>query len=322
MKHFPKLLLCLALFVFIFSCNKNDAPFECAVPAIVPHEPYSDPVWHPNGQLLGFNHKPLAGVSENGIPPCKWFMNYIKPDSVGFYLINRDGTGFKRVTSFYLQAPSWSPDGKWLAFSLGPNIYKMPFDGTIFDTTKIIKLTTSGGNYYPGWTSNSDTIYYDSNNDAPAGTSFYSIWKMTSDGSGKLRVTLSAGVGDTRQPFIGSDNRVYYVGYSKSQPEILSMYKDGTTQIQITNNGKNGARRNPKHYKGKVFFWDGRLFSTPVTQYIPEEIALSGETYDISRNGEIVYPTFEYGILDKRFGTLWLINATGNNKTQLTFNHY
>lgn len=315
-----------AFFLLLFiSCKKNDTKNpECVTPAIYPFEPYTMPAWHPNGELIGFNHSPLAGVSENGTAPCIWYMNSIKSESTGFYLINKDGTGFKRCTNFILNTPSWSPDGNWIAFSSPPNIYKMRFDGNNFDTAHIIQLTDSGGNFFPCWDTQGDTIYFDSNNDSPQGTSFYSIWKMSSDGLGKTRLTQSAGIGDTRQPF-ARDNLIYYVGSALSQPEIFSMNKDGSNQTQVTFNGKNGTRRSPKYYQNKIYFWDAGIYATPLTNYASVKICNAGgydPPFDISATGEIVYETFEFGIKDRRFGTLWIINADGSNNRQLTFNNF
>ncbi len=291
-------------------------------PQIVPFQPYSDPVWNPNGQLLGFNHPPQVGVFADGTPPCIWYMNSVNQDSAGFYLMNKDGTGFRRASNFCLNTPSWSPDGNWVAFSVPPNIYKMRFDGNTFDTSHIIQLTDSGANFYPAWTLNSDTIYYDSNNDAPVGTSFYSIWKMANDGTGKARITQSEGVGDTRQPFVSSDDRIYYVGYALDQSEIFSMNKNGSNPVQLTFNSKNGIRRTPEFNKGKLFFWDAAIFTTPINQYLPKEICKGAETYAISNNGEVLYVNAEYGIKDKRYCTIWIMNADGSNKRQLTFNNF
>jgi len=300
----------------IFSCRKKNVTSECAAPAIVPFQPYSDPVWHPNGQLLGFNHSPLAGVFQNGTGPCIWYMNTIKPDSTGFYLMNKDGTDFRRVTNFKLSAPSWSPDGNWLAFSLGSNIYKMQFNGITFDTSHLIQLTNSGGNFFPNWTTNSDTIYFDSNN-GTSGQGYY-VWKMASDSSGK------SGIPNTgRQPYIGSDNLIYFVRGASGQPEIFSMNKNGSNVLQLPFNGRNGVRRSPGYYQNKVFFWDGGLFSTATTVYEAKELSkATGESYAISKNGEIVYSNFEFGITDRRCGTLWIMNTDGSNKKQLTFNNY
>ncbi len=311
------------LAILFYSCKKdgNDTPF-CVTPLVIPYQPYLNPVWHPNAVLLGFNYQPLSGVYKNGTEPCVWYMNSIKADSVGFYIMNKNGTGLKRVTNYMLGAPSWSPDGTSIAFSLGPNIYKMPFNGSTFDTSQIVPLTNIGGNFYPSWTQNSDSIYFDSNNNAPLGTSFYSIWKMASNGSGKTRLTQSAGIGDTRQPFVGSDNKIYYVGYYLNQPEIFSMNKDGTSITQLTNNGSKGVRRYPKYYSGKLFYWDARLYYSQPNLFVPQELTICNETYDISNNGSVVYIYSERNIPDRRFGTLWTMNIDGTNKQQITFNNY
>src|SRR5882672_510198 len=95
--------LLFVFFIFLalaFSCKKSNRISDCTLPAIVPFQPYSDPVWHPNGQLLGFNHTPLVGIETAGIAPCTWYGYLGQQDSAGFYLMNKDGTGLKRVTSF------------------------------------------------------------------------------------------------------------------------------------------------------------------------------------------------------------------------------
>jgi Tol biopolymer transport system component len=249
-------------------------------------------------------------------------MNIAIQDSAGFYIMNRDLSGFKRVTNYFLSAPVWSPDGKWLAFSLGSNIYKMPFNGSVFDTSKIVQLTVSNGNFNPTWTAGSDSIIFDSNNLPSGTTGFYSIWKMASDGTGKTNLFHSSSTGDSRQPYTGNDGRIYFINYILSEPEVFSITQAGTTKTQITFNSKNSLRRSPAYFQGVVYFQDIGLSSTPVATYTPKEIAKAIDSYTISSSGEIVYATTEFGIYDKMFGTLWIMNADGSNNRQLTFNHY
>lgn len=312
-------LLFLVFIILSFSCRKNKSKGPiCVDLMIVPYQPYSSPVWHPNGVLLGFNHTPQVGVFEYGRPPCQWYMNAVNRDSLGFYLMNKDGTGFRRVTDFYLLDPAWSPDGEWVAFMQNAQIYKMHFDGYNFDTANIIQLTANGSNFYPSWTANSDTIYYDSN-EGTKGQGYY-LWKIASDGSGNE----NEGFPNTgRQPFVTNSNLVYFIRGILGQPEIFSMNKNGLDIRQVTFNGRYGLRQAPKFSKGKLFFWDVAIIATPVNQFLPVEVCNATlSAYDISKNGKILYVTDEYGIQDKRFGTIWICDSNGSHKRQLTFNNH
>ena len=307
---------------FLFAkCKKDPSDNNCIIPQIIPLQPYFYPVWHPNGQLLGFNHTPLAGIGANGTSPCVWYSYSGKQDSTGFYIMNKNGTGFKRITNYHLYDPAWSPDGNWIAFSLGSNIYKMRYTGTGFDTANIIQLTNGGGNFHPSWTANSDTIYFDSNVNSPAGTSFYSIWKMAGDGNGKLQISSPGTYG--REPFVASNNLIYYFYYSGQQPEIFSMKKDGSNQTQVTFNGQYGNRDTPKYYQGSLFYIDNGTLRKVNASGLDIKLVNPSVTYDISSSGEIVYGKFDYGLnYDKQKGTLWIMNADGTNNRQLTFNNF
>lgn len=303
------------LMLLFLGCKKDKTNnFDCIMPAIVPFQPYSYPVWHPNGEIIGFNYTPLAGIGINGTAPCIWNSYFPKSDSTGFYIMNKDGTGRKRITNYNLYDPAWSPDGDWIAYSQGPQIFKIRFIGNGFDTANVIQLTNNGANFFPNWAINSDSIYYDSN----VGTNGqgYFVWKMASDSTGKIGFQNTG-----RQPFVGSNNLIYYSRGVIGQPEIFSMNKDGSNQTQVTFNGQFGNRNTPKFWQGNLFYIDNGILRV-IKNNQDIKLINTVNTYDISGSGEIVYGKFDYGNLINGKGTLWIMNADGTNNHQLTFNNF
>lgn len=323
MKKLYAYRLFLLLFLFpvflleISSCKKTSAP-QCGInTGYIPIYPFQNPVWHPNGNLVGFNLSPISGTSKNGTPPCEYYSDMIKPDSVGFYIMNKDGTGFKRIFNFYLLTPAWSPDGNWLAFSYNAQVYKIRFTGLGIDSSSLVQLTDSSQNFFPCWTADSDSLFYDSNK-GTNGQGYYT-WKMASNGSGKTGFPNTG-----RQPLVGGDGRVYFVG---PQNEIYSINKDGSDQKQITYTGNSEGKTNLRFYNNNLYYLnEGWIYRTPVTNYLPQKLFQCVDEgdygYDISRLGEFVYTIAEYPLPGIKFGTLWTADIDGKNKSQLTYNHF
>ena len=151
------LYLCFLLLLFS-ACKDGGNPINgdkppCPPIRIAAPSPYGEPVWHPSGGFIGFNYMPLIRITYPYGEHCQGEYEW-KWDSSGYWLIKPDGTNMRRVFPYGLEMVSWSPDGEWIAFGAGAQIYKMRFTGTTFDTTTLTQLTFEGRNFLPAWSPN------------------------------------------------------------------------------------------------------------------------------------------------------------------------
>jgi TolB protein len=137
------------------------------------------PAWSPDGTRLVFARNHLTGQSY---------------DDQALFVINRDGTGLKQVTSWgELKAGNahWSPDGTRILFqSFGsfpagstPQLY------TIFpDGTHLAQLTTKERNSWPAWSPDGTKIIFAYRSTTGVDQNAH-LYEMNADGSGLVQVT-------------------------------------------------------------------------------------------------------------------------------------
>jgi TolB protein len=134
-----------------------------------------DFAWSPDGRRIAY----LEDI--DGLPG----------PSSPLHVVNADGTGKHRLTRplmVDLGSPSWSPDGRTLAFTGVGGIYTVHADGT-----RLRKLTASlGWNIGPRWSPDGRRILFVSGRDGP-GTD---LFIMNADGSGQRNLTHTPGVSE------------------------------------------------------------------------------------------------------------------------------
>lgn len=114
----------ILLILISMQCDHDPNNLRCPGFDIEPESPYDDPIWHPSGSLIGFNHMPIKEIKYTYGYECPRQASYIyNYDSAGFYLINGNGLNKRMVLPYKLLTPAWSSDGQWIAFANGGQIF-------------------------------------------------------------------------------------------------------------------------------------------------------------------------------------------------------
>jgi Tol biopolymer transport system component len=316
----------------LLGCKDEGSPIDSKVPCggidfgVVPEPPYDSPIWHPSGQFIGFNHTPLTDIAYPNGKGCSGVQHFNR-DSAGFWLVSVDGTNKRRIFQHTLLAPSWSPDGLWIAFCLPiggeVDVFKMRFTGTSLDTTTLVQLTVAGSNYYPTWSPDGDWIAYDRS--LPDQTGPAGIWRMRIDGSS--RQALQGGAFPTWHP---DGTSLAYVGwFDNSKAGIITLdIQSGIKALLLDSHEMDIRHPQFSRYGNHIVFWSNGNLSLIDSLGNNLEVLTSsgvdvsfGLPFSCSPAGDkIVYTRHHSTDWTMTNGVLWLIDLRTKAETQLTSN--
>ena len=300
----------LILLFLIMGCNKNPV-YEGISPGPIIYPVIDDfPAWSPEGSTIAYHHFHYTYIdSATG----RGGYDY---DSTGIWFISPDGSN-NRMFLKDGDLPDWSPDGKWIAFVRGAQIYKIMVNGD-----SLTQLTFEGRNFFPDWSPDGSKIAWDTNANDPKGANV--IWIMNTDGSNKKDISQH-GVGEWREPDWSPDGqRIAHVRYPGGvfSSEIFLMDSTGDNPLRLTYNSV------PDYYPAispdgnKIVFSSNNelwIMNTDGSNSI--QLTIEGGTEPAwSPDGtKIVYHRYRYREYSSTNGTLWLMNADGTNQQPLTF---
>ena len=193
-----------------------------------------DPSWSPDGKRIAFMSDRDGHVRRNGLP------------SYEIYVMDADGGNPQNLTNSprYDRDPSWSPDGKRIAFASDRDepfgyfdIYVMNADGS-----NPQRLTENSNNDKdPSWSSDGKRIVFSARRDGHFENEFaitYEIYVMDTDGKNQQRLTNNR-KNDWDPVWSPDGERIAFAADRKGDFENFEIYvmdADGKNQQRLTNN--------------------------------------------------------------------------------------
>ena len=164
------------------------------------------------------------------------------------YVMNADGSGQTRLTNNTEsdRDPSWSPDGRRIAFSLYGFTHRVESQGgesyrASYGNLEIYVMNADGsghtrltnnteGDWDPSWSPDGQRIVFSSDRDGNS-----EICVMNADGSGQTRLTNNT-EGDRDPSWSPDGRRIAFKSSRDGKSEIYVMNADGSSQTRLTNN--------------------------------------------------------------------------------------
>lgn len=255
--------------------------------------------------------------------------------------------------------PTWSPDGKWIAFYHGvpgqSGIYLISPDGENInkwhygipetpawspdgkwiafsqgaqiwkkkiDGDSLTQLTFEGRNFFPSWSPDGKNIIYDGW--IMDKIKFHGIWRIDNAGINSL-IKYDEHTGDIRMPHCGLD----FIVYAKYSPEYFSMEiycmgYDGSNEKRLTFN--ESTDNYPKVSNNKIAFLSQPKDKPHLRIWVMDadgsNLKRLTDTQSYACDWSPDGKQIVYTNAEADNGRLWIMDADGTNKRQLTFEHH
>src|SRR5437899_1108797 len=170
------------------------------------------PAWSPDGRWIAFR-------SENQGPYGPFGR---------IFVINADGTGLRQVTPdtpdyTFDDGPTWSPDGKRIAFARNGLLYVINVDGSALTALP----TAPDGARYPAWSPDGAHIPY-------AGQSgSWPIYIANADGSNLIRVTTDAAQKEMPR-WSPDEQQLVFARVLNGIFQLFRINIDGTAEVKLS----------------------------------------------------------------------------------------
>lgn len=210
---------------------------------------------------------------------------------------------------------AWSPDGKMLAYSDGPDLFLAKADGT--DSRKLI--TTKNFIQHLVWSPDSSHLQFDAQENKDIGP--YSLWEVSVDGTGLHRLLpngpnpacCARWTPDGKYLIFQSTNQIWALprggGFARSERKPIQL-TSSPMSLSWPLPGKDGKKL---FVVGEVQRGELMRYDKQSGQFLPFFGGISAELLTSSKDGKwVAYVSYPEG-------TLWRSKPDGSERLQLTY---
>jgi hypothetical protein len=166
-----------------------------------------DPSWSPRNDFIAWDRADRSIIRK----PVPWF-----GDQTEVVVTTSNNPGCLDDGD---NTPAISPDGEWVAFSRcngeptgGWSIWKISING---GTAIQLTPTVANASFYPSWSPNGQTIYFQLQDENTYGDNRWTLWKVPAAGGPAQPVLIPPGspLTDATQPALSPDGKILLTGY-------------------------------------------------------------------------------------------------------------